>query len=262
MKADYTIPNFSRNPLDKKALLQKWARAYFADHLREKGFVSWRGEDLSWYKLVNNEVLLTVYLFNSSPYWVLFPCLGYGTHAPFVRPAMPEKITLTDCGGANTEQHSAMLFDTPQRPMADDIPVMQTAAPDGGYRKFEETLWPMMSRIQTLDDAYQPFRKRYIEVNERRNRETPEYAGQSAVATMDFMDEAIWLNDTEMMDYCANDLKLFYANSYHRKERPRIEKQMDAVYYGKRDEYLRYLEQRKEKILRKLQKEAGLRIDL
>ena len=33
---------------------------------------------------------------------------------------------------------------------------------------------------------------------------------------------------------------------------------MDAVYYGKREEYLQYLQQRRERILRKLQKEAGL----
>lgn len=258
MQADYTIRKLPHLPPNKKACMQIWARTYFADHLREKGFVSWRGEDLSWYKLVNNEVLLTVYLFNVMPYWLMEPCLGYGTHAPFIRPAMPEKIKLPDCGGFNTEQHSVMFFDTPKITMSDDIPIMYTATPDGGYRKFEETIWPMMSRIQTLEDAYQPFRKQYVESNEERNRKYPECAGNFPVATLGFMDEAIWLNDKEMMDYCANDLKIFYNGSYHRKERPRIEKQMDAVYYGKREEYLQYLQQRREKILRKLQKEAGL----
>ena len=255
MQADYTITNKPNILSDKKAYLQIWARTYFAEHLREKGFVSWRGEDLSWYKLVNNEVLLTVYLFNSSPYWLLHPNLAYGTHAAFVRPAMPESITLRDFGGPNTEQHSVMFFDTPQRQMSDDIPVMQTDTLDGGYLKFEKMVWPMMSRIKTLEDAYLPFRKRYIKNSQGRGRK---YANEFPVATLDFMDEAIWLNDKEMMDYCANDLKIYYDGTYFRKERPRIEKQMDAVYYGKRDEYLRYLQQCREKILHKLQKEAGL----
>ena len=66
MNADYTITNIPLLPVAKKAHLQKWSRTYFADHLRELGFVSWRGEDLSWYKLVGGEVLLTIYLFDST----------------------------------------------------------------------------------------------------------------------------------------------------------------------------------------------------
>lgn len=89
MKADYTITNIPLFPIDKKAHLQKWSRTYFADHLRELGFVSWRGEDLSWYKLVGGEVLLTVYLFDSFGYLPMMPCLSYGTHAAFVKPESP-----------------------------------------------------------------------------------------------------------------------------------------------------------------------------
>ena len=43
MNADYTITKYSLLPIDKKAHLQKWARTYFADHLRDLGFVSWSG---------------------------------------------------------------------------------------------------------------------------------------------------------------------------------------------------------------------------
>ena len=44
MQPDYTITNIPLLPINKKAHLQKWARTYFADHLRDLGFVSWRGE--------------------------------------------------------------------------------------------------------------------------------------------------------------------------------------------------------------------------
>ena len=257
MKADYTITNIPLFPIDKKAHLQKWSRTYFADHLRELGFVSWRGEDLSWYKLVGGEVLLTVYLFDSFGYLPMMPCLSYGTHAAFVKPEMPHKVTERSVGGV-FETMSYMYFDTPMRQMAHDIQVMATDTPDGGYRKFEETVLPIFDSIYTLEDAYRPFREYYLERRARRMERAPQFMDQMPFASMDFMDEAIWFHDTEMMELCARDPDLWYP--IRKKEAKRIQMQKDAL-NGHRDEYLRELEQRKSRYLRKLQKEAGLKLE-
>ena len=257
MKADYTITNIPLFPIDKKAHLQKWSRTYFADHLRELGFVSWRGEDLSWYKLVGGEVLLTVYLFDSFGYLPMMPCLSYGTHAAFVKPEMPHKVTARSAGGV-FETMSYMYFDTPMRQMAHDIQVMATDTPDGGYRKFEETVLPIFDSIYTLEDAYRPFREYYLERRARRMVRAPQFMDQMPFASMDFMDEAIWFHDTEMMELCARDPDLWYP--IRKKEAKRIQMQKDAL-NGHRDEYLRELEQRKSRYLRKLQKEAGLKLE-
>ena len=112
MKSAYTITNFPLLPINKKEHLQKWANTYFADHLRELGFVSWRSENLSWYKLVGGEVLLTVYLFDSFGYLPMMPCLSYGTHAAFVKPEMPHKVTERSVGGV-FETMRYMYFDSP-----------------------------------------------------------------------------------------------------------------------------------------------------
>lgn len=72
---------------------------------------------------------------------------------------------------------------------------------------------------------------------------------------MDFLDEAIWLNDTEMMEHCAKDPDLWLP--IRRREAKRLQMQKNAL-SGQRDEYLLELERRKDRILRKLQKEAGL----
>ena len=243
-------------PIDKKAHLQKWSRTYFADHLRDLGFVSWRGKDLSWYKLVGGEVLLTVYLFDSCGYLPMMPKLTYGMHAPFVKPEMPQKVTMRECGFV-TETMNFMNFDLPKRQMP-GLQVMATDTPDGGFLKFEKTVLPILDGIHTLEDAYRPFREYYIDRMAQRLAQAPQYAGNSPFASMDFLDEAIWLNDTEMMERCAGDPDLWLP--IRRREGKRIQMQKDAL-NGHRDEYLRELEQRKNRILRRLQKEAGLKPD-
>ena len=257
MNADYTITKYSLLPIDKKAHLQKWSRTYFADHLRDLGFVSWRGEDLSWYKLVGGEVLLTVYLFDSFGYLPMIPCLAYGMHAPFVKPEMPQKVTMREVGWVS-ETMNFLFFDTPKRQMAPNLQVMSPDTPDGGYRQFEETVLPILNGIQTLEDAYRPFREYYLDRRVSLLERAPQYADRQVFASMDFLDEAIWLNDVEMMERCARDPDLWYP--IRRKEAKRIQLQKDAL-SGHREEYLRYLEQHRDRILRKLQKEAGLNLE-
>ena len=257
MNADYTITNFSLLPIDKKAHLQKWARTYFADHLRYLGFVSWQGEDLSWYKLVGGEVLLTVYLFDSFGYLPMIPCLAYGMHAPFVKPEMPQKVTMRESGWVS-ETMNFLYFDDHKRQMAPEIQVMATDTPDGGYRKFEETVLPLFDGIHTLEDAYSPFREYYIDRRAQLLQKAPEYADRQVFASMDFLDEAIWLNDREMMERCAGDPDLWLP--IRRREAKRLQLQKEAL-SGRRDDYLLELDRRKSRILRKLQKEAGLKLE-
>lgn len=50
-----------RVPRDEvKADLQDCVRTVFADVLRKEGFQSSRGEDLNWYRLVNDDVVQSV----------------------------------------------------------------------------------------------------------------------------------------------------------------------------------------------------------
>lgn len=257
MNADYTITKFSLLPIDKKAHLQKWARTYFADHLRDLGFVSWRGEDLSWYKLVGGEVLLTVYLFDSFGYLPMIPCLAYGMHAPFIKPEMPQKVTMRESGWVS-ETMNFLYFDNPMRQMAPGIQVMATDTPDGGYRKFVETVLPIFDGIHTLEDAYRPFREYYIDRRAQLLQKAPEYADRQVFASMDFLDEAIWLNDREMLERCTGDPDLWLP--IRRREAKRLQLQKEAL-NGCRDDYLLELQRRKSRILRKLQKEAGLKLE-
>src|SRR5699024_1773033 len=81
---------------DKTGMLERCARGIYAEKLRNAGFVSYKGEDLSWYKVVNSEIVQTVYLFSS---WGMTPLLiqiGYGVHPLFIPAPIPQKIIFNE----------------------------------------------------------------------------------------------------------------------------------------------------------------------
>lgn len=69
-----------------KAHVQLYVRTVFADRLRRAGFASYRGEDLFWYRLVNNEVVHSVCFVTQSTGCPVALELGYGCHPLFIPP--------------------------------------------------------------------------------------------------------------------------------------------------------------------------------
>ena len=65
--------------------MQRYAREVFAERLRQEGFSSYKGQDVHWYRIVNNEVIQAIYFvaFNSAP--CTFAEIKYGCHPFFVR---------------------------------------------------------------------------------------------------------------------------------------------------------------------------------
>lgn len=68
-----------------KADLQDCVRTVFAEVLRQEGFQSYRGEDLSWYRLVNDELVQSVH-FMIFQWSCPNMTIGYGVHPLFVQP--------------------------------------------------------------------------------------------------------------------------------------------------------------------------------
>ena len=98
-----------------------------------------------------------------------------------------EMVTMREAGWVS-ETMNFLYFDNPMRQMAPDIQVMATDTPDGGYRKFEETVLPIFDSIHTLEDAYRPFREYYLERREARLEQAPQYIDKQPFASMDFLD--------------------------------------------------------------------------
>ena len=66
---------------EEKEHMQRCARGIYAEKLKKAGFISYNGDDLSWYRVINNEILNTVYLFSSLNMFSITPLrmeVGYG----------------------------------------------------------------------------------------------------------------------------------------------------------------------------------------
>ena len=70
------------------AHVQRFVREVYADRLRQAGFSSYRGEDIHWFRLVNNEVIHAVYFRSSCSRFPLMLEMGYGCHPLFIPPLL------------------------------------------------------------------------------------------------------------------------------------------------------------------------------
>ena len=80
---------------EEKEHMQRCARGIYAEKLKKAGFISYNGDDLSWYRVINNEILNTVYLFSSLNMFSITPLrmeVGYGMHPLFIPAPIPQKI--------------------------------------------------------------------------------------------------------------------------------------------------------------------------
>ena len=66
--------------------VQQFIREVYADQLKRAGFFSYKGEDICWFRLVNNEVIHAVYFVASHGNLPAMLEIGYGCHPLFVPP--------------------------------------------------------------------------------------------------------------------------------------------------------------------------------
>lgn len=73
----------------RKSYLQEYSRGVYADFLKKEGFKSYNGDDLSWYRVVNHEVLQSFYIFTIGGSFPITPTLGYGVYPLYVPVPFP-----------------------------------------------------------------------------------------------------------------------------------------------------------------------------
>ncbi|MBQ4550749.1 MAG: hypothetical protein IJA49_06620 [Oscillospiraceae bacterium] len=240
-----------------EADLSKWAKSFFYDKLTAQGFVSYQDKGLSWYKVVDNTILQTVYLFSDS-YMMLMPVLGFGCHPLFINAPLPHKLHESVTPYEEVIRR-VKRFETPKVMFA-DCPVMYPKTPEGGAELLDSIVFPHFAGLKTEGDAYRVHRdsvkRRLDEFLSRKSWE--EYNGWAV--EKDFVDEVIYMDDQEMLEYCKHDLEL--SLYWREKDRKRIEEQRAAVYDGKRDEFIAMLEKRKRRFVKRLGKNVGIHVDL
>ena len=68
--------------------VQQYIREVYAERLRKAGFYSYKGEDIHWFRLVNNEVIHAVYFVADYPSFPVMLEIGYGCHPLFIPPIL------------------------------------------------------------------------------------------------------------------------------------------------------------------------------
>lgn len=243
-------PRIPRGPVPKplmtpKEELQIWAERYCADKLKSKGFISYNNENLSWYKVINNELLMSVYLFLPFGTDPLVASIAYGMHplcldAPVpqtpVARGWPHSVVFWELRGISLQSFK----ETPR--------LMVPRMPLCGAELLDREVFSIFDQVNSLEDAYQYFKKYFLEGRARRlnGENTHEFP------SLEFVEFVVYMGDEEMYPFCLEFLKRITLE----KREPLIA----AIQGGQREAYLAMLEDRRKKLVRKLNRKLGFNI--
>lgn len=254
MSADYTI-NIPKeiNPLkssaeERKEHLQNWARYYCAEKLRQRGFVSYNNEDLCWYKIVNGEVMLSVYFYIMYPMYPYPVNIGYGIHPLFIAAPIPHKVTIR--GWTDDEIMTQLRIRTNRSQTPIDHYILAPATEQCGAEYLDKEVFPLFDQVHSIEDAYQIYKNRYIE------REKQIY---HPFTTLEFDDFAIFMNDTEIYPLC---LRSKAKKRFHETDkRYALNQSQTAVMTGGDPaQHLALLEARKKRFISKIRRKLGIEV--
>lgn len=243
----------------KKEHMQRYAKRFFAEKLLAHGFVSYQDENLSWYRVINGEVLQSVYLFTAFSMDPILPFIGFGMTPLFVEVPLPQEVCVRG-GLGNDERMTIVCMDPPRQQVAEDIWVQSTCSEECGAEKLDEEVFPILDRIHSISDAYEFYKSRYFDTA----RLCREKGLDDQIWVSDqFVDIAIYLDDKEMYPYCQKRIEHtmdLASSGYYRTMRDieRINLRYHAVVEGDRDMYLVELELRKKSFRTKLKNRVGV----
>lgn len=244
MEPTYVIEHI--NPLlPVKQRLQVWSRMYFADKLRAAGFISYNGEDLSWYRLVDGQVLQSVYLYSRSSSFTAFASVGYGMHPLFISAPMPQKPVVR--GWTDDEIMSKIHLRPPLTTTAEAPSLMVPATDLRGAEKLDEFILPLFEEHTTMVDAYLWYKARYVAMETQKR----------TFATLEFIDWAIYMDDTEFYPFCLRALEQRNC-SYDPKDQKKKEAQIAAMRDGQREAYMKTLNTKMKRNMTRLLKKVEI----
>ena len=242
-----------------KEHLQRCIRTLkYPEVLRDAGFVSYNGEDLSWYKVLNHEVLQTVYLYSDCGRFPLTLEIGYGIHPLFIPAPVPQKVVTQ--GLWWNEVHTSIMLPTPQAPLAVNACVSCPTEGRHGIERLEEIAFSKFNQTQSLRDCYAYHKEYYQKWIAEGRAKYPERDWINFITSLEFVDEAIYMADQEMYPTCTRTVKERLSGYLDEKARERTQLRLEVLNGEHRDEYVAYLDRQKELFANKLEKKLGIRV--
>lgn len=258
--------------------VQRFVQEVFADQLRKAGFVSYKGEDINWYRLVNGDVLQTVYFYTRHKPLPAAVEIGYGCHPLFVPPlfqkgpylhaepgyersfhGIPEIVP----GGHTDGMMGTVLIGSSNYPYR--IPDILVDCPKDNPKEFGQSIlnqiFKVQEHIQTPRECYEAHKK----WNQK--------YGSSLTMSPYFADEAVFWADTTIYPHLMDEYLVPFiallesaeqSGRYYRREDAEHLKMLrilkDVIVNGKRDEHLLRLQEQEERTIRMLEKYTSIRV--
>ena len=256
--------------------MQRFVREVFSERLRQEGFVSYKDEDVHWYRLVNDEVIQAVYFVTRHTTLHTTVDIYYACHPLYIPPIlqkspymyslpgyeqMDDSIPETVPGSTPYGFESLRIYGMYNRPYR--IPDVLITCPQDKNNGLDvlEKLFPVLDSITTPYDCYLMHKKRRA-----REIESANFWNMSSY----FVDEVLYWEDETLYPFCrtyVEDTAVCFENLRAEKKLTRREDQelllrlqrLKAVFHdGSLLAYKEELINREHKNLYLLQKYAGI----
>ena len=250
------------NRLSKADQIKYCARSIYADKLKNAGFISFKGECTSWYKIVNNEVVNSVYLYSALGCAPLLMEIGYGVHPLFIPAPIPQRLIFT--GSHDDEVMTEVGGQFKYSPYC-GTSVMCHNTKERGAELLDTDVFPRFEDVKTEMDAYIAHRKICIDRIEKYKANNNDSQMQ-IIGSEWLADEAIYFSDFEIQNMMINQL-------IHQREcmkngdmmstptkREWYQKRIEAIQDGAREPFLMMLEARKKRFIRDLERKVGIQV--
>lgn len=252
-----------------KEFLREYSNALFSQRLRENGFVDYNGEGLCWYRVMNHDMIQSIYFYIDSqpkPYLIPSPDIGYGAHGLFLSGPLPlpAHYRRYDFHEYDCEIFESITF----RGEKKDV------------KTFDNQIAPVLQRCQTAWDCYLYHRENVV----KRVTRIQAYSSVDPVVLYNwkvreemspsFIDEILYFEDQDMYPMAIAELECrlslyserlshckvkkmaqWYINQLHQAEL-----QQSVLIGNGRQAWQASIEARKQKFIKQLQKKLNIQL--
>lgn len=237
----------------------------YETRLREEGFSCPNDKLLCWYRTKENGLYDTL-VFHTT--WTQLPVMidiRYETSPLFFAPLYTANALFylnmnmrLDC--INHSQNCE-IDRMNYAPFSEDISVFAPNHSGRGVYAFNEIILPELNQLRTVEDCYLRHKKHHTDMYTLHNGRSPMFGS----ASREFVAEAVFLDDSEIYPHCRarveRAIHLYKKRTVIKPTKRDIRDILQewellrlALFDDGREEFLKAIEQRKEKTLKQLQK--------
>ena len=256
--AEFVFPAPLLTKKQKVELLQEIIRPKCAELLRENGFVSYKNEDLSWYRIFNGEVLQAVYFYSGSPRVPLMLRFVFGCHPLFLEPLIPHPFSDNGRKLRTPNEMFEMLhwsFSLNLALKMNENGLILSLPNHGEAVMIEKYLLPLLNKVKTEKMAYE--RHKEIIYKSRAKTGLP-YSNQ---VPFRLAEEAVYMGDEELYPLCRESAlreQEYILCDYDALMKVYADQMLEYFETGDRAKYMQLMEERKQNTLKLLKKKLNI----